>query len=72
MVKHRDQSEQGGGFRASAVLIMVNDLEHSRADVGRYNKILREFRDGVSQGDGAQLLAEIFHRLLLGEQDDFS
>ena len=51
---------------------MVNDLEHSRADMGRYNKIFREFRDGGSQGDGAQLLAKIFHRLLLGERDDIS
>jgi len=65
-VNHRDQSEQGGGFRDSAVLIMVSDLEHSRADMGRYNKIFREFRDGGSQGDGAQLLAKIFPRLLLG------
>ena len=51
---------------------MVNDLEHSRADMGPYNKILREFRDELSQGDGAQLLAEIFHKLLLGERDDVS
>ena len=51
---------------------MVNDLEHSRADVGKYNKIFREFRDGGSQGDGAQLPAKIFHRLLLGERDDIS
>ena len=72
MVKHRDQNEQGGGFRDSAVLIMVYDLEHSKADMGRYNKIFREFRAGGSQGDRVQLLAEIFHRLLLGERDDIS
>ena len=51
---------------------MVNDLEHSRADMGRYNKIFREFRDGGSQADGVQLLAKIFHRFLLGERDDIS
>ena len=53
-------------------MIMVYDLEHSKADMGRYNKIFREFRAGGSQGDRVQLLAEIFHRLLLGERDDIS
>ena len=53
-------------------MIMVNDLQHSRANMGRYNKIFCEFQDGGSHGDGAQLLAKIFHRLLVGERDDIS
>ena len=40
--------------------------------MGRYNKIFCEFQDGGSQGDGAQLLAKIFHRVLFGDWNDIS
>ena len=72
MVKHRDQGEQGGGFGDTAELVMVNDLEYSGADMGRYSKIFREFRDCRSQGDGAQMFTKVFDRLLLGERDNIS